>query len=108
MAADRASQRVGPSGQVTRHGPPRRTQGRAVGLRAWTLAILVVTWTGASITARADTIVLKSGEVVEGSVVQATRNTLVVRRSVGGMHQMPLRDIEEVRIDRAQGEQISG
>jgi RNase P/RNase MRP subunit p29 len=88
--------------------PARRTQGRAVGLAAWALAILVLTWTGASITARADTIVSKSGEVVEGSVVQATRNTLVVRRAVGGMHQMPLRDIEEVRIDQAQGEQISG
>jgi RNase P/RNase MRP subunit p29 len=88
--------------------PARGTPGRVVGLPAWTLAILVVTWTGASITTRADTIVSKSGEVVEGSVVQATRNTLVVRRAVGGMHQMPLRDIEEVRIDRAQGEQISG
>ena len=86
----------------------RHAQGRAVGLRAWTLAILVVTWTGASITARADTIVLKSGEVVEGSLVQATRNTLIVRRAIGGMHQMPLQDIAEVRIDRAQGEQISG
>ena len=69
---------------------------------------LVVTWTGASITARADTIVLKSGEVVEGSLVQATRNTLIVRRAIGGMHQMPLQDIAEVRIDRAQGERISG
>ena len=86
----------------------RGAQGRAVGLAAWTLAILVVTWTGASITARADTIVLKSGEVVEGSLVQATRNTLIVRRAIGGMHQMPLRDIAEVRIDRAQAEQISG
>ncbi len=86
----------------------RGAQGRAVGLAAWTLAILVVTWTGASITARADTIVLKSGEVVDGSLVQATRNTLIVRRAIGGMHQMPLQDIAEVRIDRAQGEQISG
>jgi Calx-beta domain len=86
----------------------RGAQGRAVGLAAWTLAILVVTWTGASITARADTIVLKSGEMVEGSLVQATRNTLIIRRAIGGMHQMSLHDIAEVRIDRAQGEQISG
>jgi Calx-beta domain-containing protein len=84
------------------------TQGRALGLAAWTLAILVVPWTGASITARADAIVLKSGEVVEGSLVQATRNTLIVRRAIGGMHQMSLHDIAEVRIDRAQGEPISG
>jgi RNase P/RNase MRP subunit p29 len=103
-------QRVGGMRNGTRIAMSRArgTPGCAVGLRAWTLAILVVAWTGASITARADTIISKSGEVVEGSVVQATRNTLVVRRAVGGMHQMPLRDIEEVRIDRAQGEQISG
>jgi RNase P/RNase MRP subunit p29 len=103
-------QRVGGMRNGTRiaMSPARGTPGRAVALRAWTLAILVVAWTGASITVRSDTIVSKSGEVVEGSVVQATRNTLVVRRAVGGMHQMPLRDIEEVRIDRAQGEQISG
>jgi hypothetical protein len=88
--------------------PAKDTQGRAAGLQAWTLAILVATWTGASITARADTIVLKSGEVVEGSMVQATRNTLIIRRAIGGMLQMPLQDIAEVRIDRAQGEQISG
>jgi hypothetical protein len=87
--------------------PARRTQGRAVGLAAWTLVILVATWTGASITARADTIVLKSGEVVEGSLVQATRNTLIIRRAIGGMPQMALHDIAEVRIDR-QAEQISG
>jgi Calx-beta domain len=86
----------------------RGAQGRAVGLAAWTLAILVATWTGASINARADTIVLKSGEMVEGSLVQATRNTLIVRRAIGGMHQMSLHDIAEIRIDRAQGEPISG
>src|SRR5919109_993710 len=86
----------------------RGAQGRALRLAAWTLAILVATWTGASITARADTIVLKSGEVVEGSLVQATRNTLIIRRAIGGMHQMSLHDIAEVRIDRAQGEPISG
>jgi Calx-beta domain len=88
--------------------PARDTQSRPVGLRAWALAILVVTWTGGSGAARADTIVLKSGEVVEGSMVQATRNTLIVRRAIGGMHQMSLQDIEEVRIDLPQGEQISG
>jgi RNase P/RNase MRP subunit p29 len=86
----------------------RRTQGRAVGLAAWALASLVAAWTGASITTRAETIVLKSGEVVEGSLVQATRNTLIIRRAIGGMHQMSLHDIAEVRIDRAQGEPISG
>jgi RNase P/RNase MRP subunit p29 len=88
--------------------PGRGTQGRRAGLRAWALAILVVSWTGAADSARADSFVLKSGELVEGSIIQGTRNTLIIRRTIGGMHQMPLRDIAEVRIDRAQGEPISG
>ena len=88
--------------------PARGTQGCRAGLRAWALAILVATWTGAADAARADTFVLKSGEPIEGSIVQATRNTLIIRRAIGGMHQMSIRDIEEVRIDLAQGEQISG
>ena len=51
---------------------------------------------------------MKSGEPIDGSIVQATRNTLIIRRAIGGMHQMPIQGIEEVRIDLAQGEQISG
>jgi RNase P/RNase MRP subunit p29 len=88
--------------------PARGTPDHPVGPRAWTLALLVVAWIGASVAAGADTIVLKSGEVVQGSMVQATRNTLVVRRAIGGMHQMPLQDIREVRLELARGEQISG
>jgi RNase P/RNase MRP subunit p29 len=88
--------------------PARGTHRRRVGLRTWALAILLSTWAGASGGARADTFVLKSGEPIEGSIVQATRNTLIVRRAIGGVHQMSLKHIEEVRIDLAQGEQISG
>jgi hypothetical protein len=88
--------------------PATGTQACRAGLRAWALAILVVTWTGAAVAARADTIVLKGGALIEGSIVHATRNTLIVRRAIGGMHQMSIHDIEEVRIDLVQGEQISG
>ena len=72
------------------------------------LALLALTWAGAPGDARADTIVLKNGEVLEGSIIDATRNTVVVQRMIGGMRQMPIRDIEEVRIELAQGQTIAG
>jgi Calx-beta domain len=84
-------------------GWPRRRPG----LLARAL-ILAMTWIGAGEAVRADTIVVKGGALVEGAVVQATRNTLIVRRSMGGMHQMSMRDIEEVRVDLAGGRQVSG
>jgi Calx-beta domain len=85
-----------------------RRHGRRPGLGGAALALLVLTWTGAPGDLRADTIVLKSGEVLEGSIIDATRNTVIVQPAIGGMRQMPLRDIEEVRIDLAQGQRISG
>jgi RNase P/RNase MRP subunit p29 len=65
-------------------------------------------WMGASFDVWADSILLKSGEEIEGSIIDATRNTLIVRRSIGGMRQMRIQDVDEVRIDLAQGEQLSG
>jgi hypothetical protein len=72
------------------------------------LALLLASFTGAPGEVRADTFVLKGGEVVDGSIVDATRNTVIIRRMVGGMRQMRLRDIEEVRLELAQGQAISG
>jgi RNase P/RNase MRP subunit p29 len=88
---------------------PRRDTGvRRVGPPAWALAILVSAWAGAADAVLADTFVLRGGEPIEGAIVQATRNTLIIRRAIGGMHQMSIPGIEEVRIDLAQGERISG
>lgn len=78
------------------------------GLAGAALALLVMSWTGVPGDVRADTIVLKSGEVLEGSIIDATRNTVIVQPAIGGMRQMPIRDIEEVRIELAQGQRISG
>jgi hypothetical protein len=82
----------------------RRRPGRKAGALA---AVLIAGMLGAG-DARADSIVLKSGEVIEGSVVEATRNTVIVLRSIGGMRQMPIEDIEEVRVDLARGQPIVG
>jgi RNase P/RNase MRP subunit p29 len=81
---------------------------RHSGLGASVLTTLVMTWMGASFDVWADSILLKSGEEIEGSIIDATRNTLIVRRSIGGMRQMRIQDVDEVRIDLAQGEQLSG
>jgi hypothetical protein len=64
--------------------------------------------TGAPAAARADAILLTTGELLEGSIVDATRNTVIIRRAIGGMRQMRIRDIADVRIDLATGEAIAG
>ena len=69
---------------------------------------MLITWIAVAGELRADVIVLKNGESIEGSIVDATRNTVVVRRAIGGMRQMPIEDIAEVRIDLAQGAPITG
>jgi Calx-beta domain len=82
----------------------RPRPGRKAGALA---AVLIAGMLGAG-HGRADSIVLKSGEVIEGSVIEATRNTVIVLRSIGGMRQMPIEDIEEVRVDLARGQPIVG
>ena len=69
---------------------------------------MLISWIAIPGDLRADQIVLKSGESIEGSIVDATRNTVIVRRAIGGMRQMPIEDIEEVRIDLVQGAPIAG
>lgn len=83
-------------------------RGRRPALGVWVLAVLVTTWAGAPGAVRADEIVLQSGELIEGTIVDATRDTVVIRRVIGGMRQMRIRDIAEVRVDLVQGDRISG
>jgi RNase P/RNase MRP subunit p29 len=86
------------------------TRGRwyAPALGGSALALLALTWISAPGPVRADTVVLKSGEMLEGSIIDATRNTLVLQRAIGGMRQIPLREVAEVRIDLPRGQQVSG
>jgi hypothetical protein len=69
--------------------------------------IVAIACAGAPGAARADAIVLSSGEVIEGAIVDTTRNTAIVRRVRGGMRQMPIRDIAEIRIV-VQGQPVVG
>jgi Calx-beta domain len=85
-------------------GAPGR-RGGAAALPALLLAAAVVVTCG---DARAERFVLKSGEVVDGSIIQATRNTVIIGRSIGGMRQLPIQEIGEVRLDLARGEQVVG
>jgi hypothetical protein len=91
----------------TTHGATGSRGQRTAG-RSWALAALLAAWAAAPGAAPADEIVLRSGELIEGTIIDATRNTVVVRRAIGGMHQMPIRDIEEMRVDLVQGGRISG
>jgi RNase P/RNase MRP subunit p29 len=88
------------AGQAGRHGRPRSY--------AWVLVLLVMAWTGVPGAARADAIILQNGDAIDGSIVDATRNTVIVRRAMDGMRQMPIRDIAEIRLDLGGGEQIAG
>jgi hypothetical protein len=88
--------------------PAAAGMGRRSGLGVSALAVLVLTWMGASINVRADTFVLKTGEEIEGTILDATRNTVFIGPSIGGMRQMAIGDIDEVRVDLARGEQLSG
>jgi hypothetical protein len=92
--------------KAARTGTPgwRRRPGRL----GAALTALLMTWMIGAGDARADRIVLKSGEVIEGSIIEATRNTVIVLRSIGGMRQMPIPDVAEVRVDLPRGQQIVG
>jgi RNase P/RNase MRP subunit p29 len=83
-------------------------RGRRPAIRLRALAALLAVWAAAPGAAPADEILLRSGERIEGTIIDATRNTVVVRRAIGGMRQMPIRDIEEMRVDLVQGGRVSG
>jgi hypothetical protein len=58
--------------------------------------------------ALAVTFLLESGETVEGAIVHATRNTVTIRPAVGGMRQIPVGRLEQVRTTTADGRTLRG
>jgi RNase P/RNase MRP subunit p29 len=52
--------------------------------------------------------VMVDGATVEGSLVHATRNTLMVRLVSGGLQQIPVRRLQRLTVTAADGRQIGG
>ena len=57
---------------------------------------------------RAERFVLAGGEEITGSIVQATRNAVVLRREIGGARQVSIAEIGEVQIELTDGATVAG
>ena len=86
----------------------------AAGRRRWqgcTVAALVLGIMAASIVAapaaRSATLALHTGEQLDGTIVHATRNTVIVRLT-DGMRQLGLTEIREIRVDVRDGRPVIG
>lgn len=96
-----------PSLETERPYPGRRG-GRRYSVRPWwaagVAAALCVLASGAS----AASFLLDTGDRVEGEVIHATRNTLMVREKIGAIRQLSLGDVQTVEIATRDGSKISG
>lgn len=54
------------------------------------------------------TLITVDGASVEGEVISATDDAIVIRRSIGGVEQMEIDSIDEVRIETDDGKTIVG
>ena len=81
----------------------------ALPLRRWwqTLGVATTLLCAANI-ATAATFSLSNGDIIEGEIVQATRNTLVIREKIGGMRQLSRHQMESMRVETKKGQTISG
>jgi Calx-beta domain len=77
---------------------------RALGLAA---ALAVAGWLSPA-PALAATFLLETGETVEGAIIAATRNTVTVRRALGGMRQIPVGRLQQVQTRTAEGQTLRG
>ncbi len=76
-------------------------------MRPLVAATLAVAWLGLT-PADAATFVLADGETVTGEIVQATRNTITIRRASGGMRQLPVARLARVEVTTADGQRLRG
>jgi Calx-beta domain len=70
-------------------------------------ALVCVGWLSIA-PASAVTLLLDSGETFEGAIIHATRNTLTIRSAVGGMRQIPVGRLKQVRTTTADGQTLRG
>ena len=92
--------------QATTVSPSDRI-GKGLAVAAWVLGIVVASLLPPQ-GADAATLVLGNGQELEGTVVDATRNTIVVRPDLGGMRQIGLTEIREVRVEVDGGRPVIG
>lgn len=72
------------------------------------LAALVIGACGATAAIAAPRFVLEDGHAVAGVVIHATRNSLMVRRDIGGMEQIATSQISRVDVTTPEGRVLSG
>jgi hypothetical protein len=78
-------------------------------MRGFGLAAAVVCAGWLSIApALAVTLLLESGETVEGAIIHATRNTVTIRPAAGGMRQIPVGRLKQVQTRTAAGQALRG
>ena len=64
------------------------------------LVVALVSSAAALREAAADLFTLENGEQLEGTIVHATRNTIIIRRDIGGIRQVRAEDLTEDRDHR--------
>ena len=77
---------------------------RALGLLA---ALVVAVWLSPA-PALALTFLLESGETIEGTIVDATRNTVIIRPRLGGLRQVPVGRLARLETRTADGQTLRG
>jgi hypothetical protein len=72
------------------------------------LVLALVSSAAALREAAADLFTLENGEQLEGTIVHATRNTIIIRRDIGGIRQVRAEDLTEVAITASDGGLLVG
>lgn len=72
------------------------------------LVLALVSSAAALREAAADVFTLENGERLEGTIVHATRNTIIIRRDIGGIRQVRAEDLTEVAITASDGGLLVG
>ncbi len=69
---------------------------------------LMVSSTGWLRSAAAELFTLENGEQLEGTIVHATRNTIIILRDIGGIRQVRVKELTEIAITARDGRQLVG
>ena len=70
--------------------------------------LIVLGVTLVSVSAQADTLYLKDGSVIEGTIVRSLGKTFSIKLDSSGMYQLPQETVDKVEIDTVDGEAVVG